>query len=366
MSNLEFVMEPSYQCPDDETGDVAFLKATRVTGDQNIVGDFMACELFPLSMSFNLGEISEGETPVSKLTVALPKFPITRCLDETIDGFRARVEIAEANIVGRYTCRENMVCDETLPNGGRVNKIFEHAGVPYEPHLEPGSEACEEAAKKRKNDACAGPSTKCVKVYGQKEMPTKASMAPKSTGATPLKMVPAKAPHGTQMSKGTSVPSKVAAPPKSTDVLRISTGAKRPVAALPPRVKGKQVKISVRPSPASTTPHDALVQQPVVVKDGVARVSYCTIRYSVLSAESHSSSSNSSAGSESIMASPPPTPDVHISMELPYMTQALEAEVVIDTGVHTMSLKGWFLLFLRILHIVICFGDFDFLVRRCS
>jgi hypothetical protein len=37
----------------------------------------MACELFPLSVSFDLDEILEGETPVLKLTVPLPEFSIT-------------------------------------------------------------------------------------------------------------------------------------------------------------------------------------------------------------------------------------------------------------------------------------------------
>jgi hypothetical protein len=106
------------------------------------------------------------------------------------------------------------------------------------------------------------------------------------------------------------------------------------------------VKVSARPSLASTTPHDASVQQPVAVKVGAARVSYCAILDLVPSVESHSSSSNGSVGSESIMASPPPAPDVHISVELPYTTQAPDAEVVIDTGVHATCPEGWFSLFL--------------------
>jgi hypothetical protein len=149
MSKLESKMEPLYQCPDDEAGDVAFIKATHVIGGRNVVEEFMACELLPLSASFNLGEISEGETPVLGLIVCLPNFPVAKRSDEMIDGFRARVEIAVANIVGRYSCGEHKMCVEMLPNGGRVNRVFEEADVLYEPRLETGSEACEEAAKKR-------------------------------------------------------------------------------------------------------------------------------------------------------------------------------------------------------------------------
>jgi hypothetical protein len=41
---------------------------------------------------------------------------------------------------------------ELVPYMGRVNRVFEHVGVPYEPCLKPDSEACEEATKKIKND----------------------------------------------------------------------------------------------------------------------------------------------------------------------------------------------------------------------
>jgi hypothetical protein len=182
MSKLEFMMQPSYQCPNDEAGDVAFIKATRAIRGRDAVEEFMACELFPLSASFELGEISEGETPVLKLTVPLPEFPIARRPGEKIDVFWPRVEISAVNIVSRYTHGEHKVCIETLPNRGRVNRVFMEAVVPYEPHLEPGSEACEEAAKKRKNDLGTGPSAKCMKVSGRKAMPVKASMAPKGAG----------------------------------------------------------------------------------------------------------------------------------------------------------------------------------------
>jgi hypothetical protein len=87
-------------------------------------------------------------------------------------------------------------------------------------------------------------------------MPAKASVAQESTSATLLKKVPIKAPPGTQLSKGTNVPSKAVAPsgvavsntmvtvavmvtvPRA-GVLRISTDVKRPAVALPPGAKGK-------------------------------------------------------------------------------------------------------------------------------
>jgi hypothetical protein len=95
------------------------------------------------------------------------------------------------------------------------------------------------------------------------------------------------------------------------------------------------------------------------------RVKYCMILESVSSAESCSSSSNDSSSLESMMASSPPVSDVHISTELPPVTEvpeveAAEQEVAVDTEAHAASLEGWFSRFLQISCPVINCGDFDF------
>jgi hypothetical protein len=92
MTRLDFVTEPSFHCPGNEAGDMAFIKVTCAIGGRDAVEEYMACGLFPLSGSFNLGEIFEGKMLVSKLTVPLPEFPIARRPDETNNGFRVRVE----------------------------------------------------------------------------------------------------------------------------------------------------------------------------------------------------------------------------------------------------------------------------------
>jgi hypothetical protein len=275
MTRLDFVTEPSFHCPDDEAGDVTFVKATRTIGARDTVEEYMACGLFPLSASFNLGKIAKGETPMSKLSIPLSEFPIARRSKETNDGFRTRAELATMNVVGRYIRGDHKACVKTVSNRGWVNRIFEHASVPYGPRLEPDSEACEEAAKKRKSDVGVRPFGKCVKVSGQKAMPAKASMAPKGVSTAPSKIVPAKATHTMQALKagvvtGTSVPPRATAPSGAVvskitvtvaatvtasrdGVLQISTGAKRLDAALSSTVKGKHAKVDARPPPASVT-----------------------------------------------------------------------------------------------------------------
>jgi hypothetical protein len=66
----------------------------------------------------------------------------------------ARVELGVENVVGSYSHAEHDVYFQALPNGGRLNQVFEKAGVACGPCPQPGSEASTEATKKRKTDAC--------------------------------------------------------------------------------------------------------------------------------------------------------------------------------------------------------------------
>jgi hypothetical protein len=78
---------------------------------------------------------------------------------------------------GGYTRMEHKACIEALPNQVRVNRVFEHTGVPYRPRLELGSEVSEEAARKKKQNAGVGSLTKCAKVSVQKAIPAKTMVA---------------------------------------------------------------------------------------------------------------------------------------------------------------------------------------------
>jgi hypothetical protein len=82
------------------------------------------------------------------------------------DHFRARVELAAVNVVGRYARGEHDACIAVVLNMGRLNRVFEQASVPYGPRLVPKSKASKEVVKKRKNDAGTGPIGKHTKVSG--------------------------------------------------------------------------------------------------------------------------------------------------------------------------------------------------------
>jgi hypothetical protein len=99
MTRLDFATKLSFQCPDDEAGDVAFVKATRMVGGRDAIEEYMAYGLFPLSVTFNLGEIAKGETLVSKLSTPFLEFPVATHPEEMNDGFWARVELATVSVV---------------------------------------------------------------------------------------------------------------------------------------------------------------------------------------------------------------------------------------------------------------------------
>jgi hypothetical protein len=123
MIELDFVAELPFECPDEDIGDVAFVKATRTVGGRDAVEEYMASGLFPLSVSFSLGEVSNGETLVSMLSAPMPDFHVARLPEETNDGFRVRVELAAVNVVGRYTRSEHKVYVEVVLNQGKVNHM---------------------------------------------------------------------------------------------------------------------------------------------------------------------------------------------------------------------------------------------------
>jgi hypothetical protein len=97
---LDFTIEPSFECVDDDAGDVAFIRAARSIGGRDTIKEYMACRLFPLLASFGLGEVEDSETPVLKITLPLPEFPAVKFLEEMNDHFRARVELATEDVVG--------------------------------------------------------------------------------------------------------------------------------------------------------------------------------------------------------------------------------------------------------------------------
>jgi hypothetical protein len=60
MMGLDFLMEPPFECPNDDAGDAAFIRATQSIGGRDTIREYMAYGLFPLSASFGLGDVADG------------------------------------------------------------------------------------------------------------------------------------------------------------------------------------------------------------------------------------------------------------------------------------------------------------------
>jgi hypothetical protein len=121
MSPLDYVIEPSFNCPDDDAGDIAFVRATSSIGGRDAIEEYLACGMLPLLVNFGFGEIADGETPISKVVVPLPDLPFARVAGESNKCFLARVELEVENIVGGYSRVEHDACMKSLRNGGRLN-----------------------------------------------------------------------------------------------------------------------------------------------------------------------------------------------------------------------------------------------------
>jgi hypothetical protein len=122
MTSLDFMMEDSFECSDENSGDIIFVRAMGLIGGREAVEEYLAFGMFPLSANFDFIGIVDGETPVSKIVVPLPEFPLARLEGESNDHFfLERVELEAQIVVGSYICEEHDACVQELPNGGRSN-----------------------------------------------------------------------------------------------------------------------------------------------------------------------------------------------------------------------------------------------------
>jgi hypothetical protein len=87
MTELIFLKDSPFECLDAEIRDATFIKATRIIGGRDAMEEYLARGPFPLSVSFGLGEVADGETPVSKLSAPMPDFWVARFPEETNVGF---------------------------------------------------------------------------------------------------------------------------------------------------------------------------------------------------------------------------------------------------------------------------------------
>jgi hypothetical protein len=78
MATLDFLTEPSFECADDDFRDLVSARAIGLISGRDAVEEYLACGMFPLSASFGFIGITDGETPISKVALPLPEFPLAK------------------------------------------------------------------------------------------------------------------------------------------------------------------------------------------------------------------------------------------------------------------------------------------------
>jgi hypothetical protein len=97
-----------FYCADEDSGDIAFIHATKFIRGRDAMEEFLACGMYPLVADAGFDRVATRTMPISKLKVPLPKFMAVRKDDDEGDvQFLEMVELEAEGIVGSYTKPEH-------------------------------------------------------------------------------------------------------------------------------------------------------------------------------------------------------------------------------------------------------------------
>jgi hypothetical protein len=65
LCGLDFQTCPPFDCADEDSRDVAFIRATNFIGGRDAVEEKLACRMYPMSASVGFERVANGVTPVS-------------------------------------------------------------------------------------------------------------------------------------------------------------------------------------------------------------------------------------------------------------------------------------------------------------
>jgi hypothetical protein len=125
MCSLDFHTTPPFDCADDDSGDIAFVRATKFIVGRDVIEEFLACGVYPLAANVGFDRVVAGVTPVSKLKMPPPKFVAACKHDEDDIYFLVRIELDTEGIVASYTRVEHNACITSLRNRVHLNRVFE-------------------------------------------------------------------------------------------------------------------------------------------------------------------------------------------------------------------------------------------------
>jgi hypothetical protein len=164
MSELDYAVEPEVECPDNDPNDDAFVRVNVTIGGRDAVEEYTMCKIFPLAASFGFESVPLWMTPILKVETPLPLFAVGTIAREHANHFLVEIETQTEKVLQSFGPREyDALRVANIPNGGRLNHVFEQMGVSYFPHPEPGFVASQSANRKQKAEVVKKPAAKKVK-----------------------------------------------------------------------------------------------------------------------------------------------------------------------------------------------------------
>jgi hypothetical protein len=139
MMELNYLMEVPSSCGLEDTNFVALVEVTSLFEGRNVVEEFLACGLWSLGEQFGFS-VETKESPLPKVMVMMPQLITTIGEQESKAKFVVHIENAMNLLVGNYNIAEHKAYQR--PRHGRLNRIFELAGVLCQPRPEPIVRKC--------------------------------------------------------------------------------------------------------------------------------------------------------------------------------------------------------------------------------
>jgi hypothetical protein len=134
MALLNYATEVTFECSPADADVAAFTESASIIGGRDIVEEFLACGLWPLSEKFFF-KVETKETPLSKVVVRMRQVTLVIGAQELGSAFEVRIAIAACLLVGNYNIVEHNAYQGI--RHGRLNRVFELAGELCQPHPEP-------------------------------------------------------------------------------------------------------------------------------------------------------------------------------------------------------------------------------------
>jgi hypothetical protein len=102
----------------------AFHLASTILGGRDIIEEFVAARVWPISSGWSPTEIVYFNVNWAAQEVSFPKFGIKLCEDQSADAFMVEIEKRVNVMIGEYTMNEYKACKALMKHKRRINRVF--------------------------------------------------------------------------------------------------------------------------------------------------------------------------------------------------------------------------------------------------